>query len=357
MQCASETNSVQRYHGQIGTMRLLFALLVAPLLSLAQPWSIERLYTRPFVWGTAPGKLTWARQAPTLIFAWNADGRACMALYAYHARQRKLVRLTDFVNQKDELTAGEPERDPRLRAYLPPAEGIRDFDVARDGSRVVFSHQGDLYLVPTSGLEAPFRLTRTKAVESSPHFSPEGTRLAYARSGELFVQDLANGQLWQVTNIEGGRLSGWSWSPDGRWFVYLVRRGEGREALIPNYSGRFVKAHPFPRSVAGDEPQEVEAYVIGLDGRKPRLLDTGTLDKRVYLDMPQWSPDSSKLLLCITHPSMKRRQVLVISRDTGKAVVVHEEQDAKWVNHTWAGGAAESPQVLVTSERDGWSHL
>ncbi len=340
-------------------MRFLITLLSCTLLSLAQEWSLERLYTRPFVWGTTPSDLTWSKKGHTLVFTWNALGGRFMDLYAYHPDQRKLTRLTDFENVKDELNASEAEKDPRLRVYLAPAGGIGDFDVSRDGARVAFSYQGDLYLVRTGAAQPPFRLTRTKTGEDSPRFSPDGTKLAYTRAGQVLVQDLGNGQLWQATDIEAeaGQLSGWRWSPDGRWFVCMVRRGEGRQTLIPNYSGRFVMARPFPRSVAGDQPRETELFVVASEGGKPKTLENGPLGNRVYLEMPDWSPDSTKLLVRVTHPGMKQRQVVVIDRETGRARVVHEEKDEKWVSSAYAAWSPDSRQVLFSSERDGWSHL
>jgi dipeptidyl aminopeptidase/acylaminoacyl peptidase len=338
-------------------MRFLVTLLSFSFLVLAEEWSIERLYTRPFVWGTSPSDLTWSKKGHTLVFTWNAQGGHFMDLYAYHPDQRKLVRLTDFENVKDELNAGEEEKDARLRIFKAPSSGIGDFSVSNDGSRVAFSYKGDLYLVRTDGSEAPFRLTRTKTGEGSPHFSPDGSKLAYTRSGQLHVQDLGNGQLWQATDVKQERLTGWRWSPDGRWFAYMVRRGEGRQTLIPNYSGRFVAARPFPRSVAGDQPQESELFIVASEGGKPLRVEPGPLGNRVYMNLPEWSPDSSKLLVSVTHPGMKRRQVLTIERAARKPRLVHEEKDEKWVSQAFAAWSPDSRQVLFSSEQDGWSHL
>ncbi len=78
-------------------------------------------------------------------------------------------------------------------------------------------------------------------------------RLAFSRDGQLFVQDLRTGQLWQATEIEGegASLGGWRWSPDGKRFVYTVRAGAGRKLLLPNYSGRLVTASQLSADAAG----------------------------------------------------------------------------------------------------------
>ena len=152
--------------------------------------SLERLFTRPYAWGTRPSTLRWAKKAPVLIFLWNSEGKRFLDLYAWHADPKKLVRLTNLESNKDDLNLSEEQRDDRLRRYLAPPPGLADFDVSQDGRRVAFSHKGDLYLASTDGSSELLRLTRTKASESSPAFSPDGNALASIRGGQVIVQNL-----------------------------------------------------------------------------------------------------------------------------------------------------------------------
>ena len=64
--------------------RLLACLLMPAALLAAESWSLEKLYTRPFVWGTSPTEITWSKQGHTLLFLWNAEGNRFRDLYAYH---------------------------------------------------------------------------------------------------------------------------------------------------------------------------------------------------------------------------------------------------------------------------------
>src|SRR6478672_3406658 len=139
---------------------------------------LERLFTRPYAWGTSPSNLRWAKKAPVLLFLWNSDGRRFRDLYAWHAETKKLLRLTDLESDKDELNVTEEQRDDRLRQYLAPPPGLADFDVSQDGRRATFSYKGDLYLTPTDGSSPLLRLTRTKEAETAPTFSADGSLLA-----------------------------------------------------------------------------------------------------------------------------------------------------------------------------------
>jgi dipeptidyl aminopeptidase/acylaminoacyl peptidase len=213
--------------------------------------------------------------------------------------------------------------------------------------------------VPTDGSEPPFRLTKTKTAETSPQLSPDGSKIAYLRGGQLLVQDLGNGQLWQVTDVEGesNSLLAYRWSPDGRRFIYMVRKGSSRKMVLPNYSGRFVKARTFPRTVAGDKPTEFALYVVPVKGGKPNELDLGSWNGKVYATLPEWSPDSNLLLLRSIHPDMKKGQIRVIDAKTGNSKALHEETDQKWAAWPSAGWSPDSRFVFFTSDQDGWSHL
>ncbi|MCP5110934.1 MAG: S9 family peptidase, partial [bacterium] len=81
---------------------------------------------------------------------------------------------------------------------------------------VAFSYKGELFTVPTNGSAEPFRLTRTKSAEGSPQLSPDAKRLASIRGGQVVIQDLENGQLWQVTDVTTPEtLQSYRWSPSG----------------------------------------------------------------------------------------------------------------------------------------------
>ena len=257
-------------------MKLVLVLLTLGLPCLARDWTLERLYTRPYIWGTAPQTITWSKQGHTLVFRWNAEGKRFRDLYAFHPDGKRLVRLTDLESFADDLLLSEAEKDKRRKQYLMPKAGVSRFALARDGSKVAFSYKGDLFLVPTDGSAKAFRLTRTKAGESAPQFSPDGKKLASLRDGQIVVQNLANGQLWQVSDVKSPEeLTSYRWSPDGSRFVYVARKAKGRQMPLPNYSGRFVTANKFSRSVVGDEPPARAICLVSAKGGKPVKVEMG----------------------------------------------------------------------------------
>ncbi len=94
-------------------------------------------------------------------------------------------------------------------------------------TQVAFEYGGDLWVVGRTGGEAR-RLTSTPAIETDPHFSPDGKWVAFTsnRTGSP--------QVWVVSS-EGGepRRLTWhpspsyarGWTPDGREVLYASDRG------------------------------------------------------------------------------------------------------------------------------------
>ena len=68
----------------------------------------------------------------------------------------------------------------------------------------------------------PRRMTAGEKRDSDPRFSPDGRRLAFLSnrggSSQIWVLDLSGGDPVQATSFPT-EVGGFSWSPDGKWFV------------------------------------------------------------------------------------------------------------------------------------------
>ena len=259
--------------------------------------------------------------------------------------------------QKDEIDRGEgltPEANIRC---LPAARALARFrDVARDASRVAFIYRGDVYLASTGEPGIPLRLTRTKAAESAPEFSPDGKRVAYLREGEIYVHEVTTGAISQITD-SGGLVREFHWSPDGMMFAYATT-AHSRTLLLPNYSGEFVMAPPFPRTVASDDPAECSLWIVNVAGGKPARMDDSSFGAKVSLAQTlKWSPDSTRLLSVAIEPRMKKLQIQVSDAKTGRTRTIFEDADDRWVFSSSALWSPDGLDVLLSSERDGYAHL
>jgi Tol biopolymer transport system component/imidazolonepropionase-like amidohydrolase len=95
-------------------------------------------------------------------------------------------------------------------------------DVHPDGTQIVFSLLGDLYLLPMGGGEAR-RITSGTAYDVQPRFSPDGKWIAFAsdRGGmeNLWVADREGKNPRPVTTDKANAINSPAWSPDGQYLV------------------------------------------------------------------------------------------------------------------------------------------
>jgi tricorn protease len=97
---------------------------------------------------------------------------------------------------------------------------------ALSAGHVAFAHGGDLWIADRRGGVAR-RLTATAAVESHPHFSPDGRWIAFTsdRAGgdDVYVVGVEGGQPTRLTwHPSGASVRGWT--PDGRRVLYASSR-------------------------------------------------------------------------------------------------------------------------------------
>ncbi len=115
---------------------------------------------------------------------------------------------------------------------------LRFVQASPDGSNVVYSALGKLYMVSAKG-GTPKRLTTSSdEFEYYPQFSRDGKQLVFVswhdqRQGQIKVMDLASGKL-RVVSKEPGKYLEPTFSPDGKQLVY--RKGGAGNLLDKRWS-------------------------------------------------------------------------------------------------------------------------
>jgi dipeptidyl aminopeptidase/acylaminoacyl peptidase len=170
--------------------------------------------------------------------------------------------------------------------------------------------KGKLYSISADGRRRTVidGIRTTRVGGGSAAWSPDGTRLAFARyGGGISIADASNRHLIRVT--ARGREP--AWSPDGSQLVftqgislYLVRAdGRGLQRLFP---GRNAQWSPDGSRIAFQLHDEGSGggdsiYVSALDGSQRLRLatggvpDCGPLPGYTHNQEPAWAPDGSRI--------------------------------------------------------------
>jgi WD40 repeat protein len=138
-----------------------------------------------------------------------------------------------------------------------------------DGTRLVYSESGKLYLTDASGSE-PQQLDTgcvSSCSDTSAAFSSDGTRLVFVRgaSGAIATLDLASGRVVELGSTAPDYNERPRWSPDGTQIIFSRQDKFGNGSAV---------------------------FVVDADGRNLRRLSSAGLPAR----LPDWSPDGSRIV-------------------------------------------------------------
>jgi dipeptidyl aminopeptidase/acylaminoacyl peptidase len=199
-----------------------------------------------------------------------------------------------------------------IRKSLPPAS--ISFTSASPPTSLPIAVFSNLWIVNFDGSEHRPLTTGTYS-DSSPRWSPDGTRVAFVsdRDGksQLYVHWMDSGQTAKLTDVENAP-AGISWSPDGKQigFTSLVPSDPPKIATLPA-APEGAKWADAPK-VYEDliyrfngpgylKPGYSQLFVVAADGGAPRQLTTGNSPHgpgagdfgRSYVS---WAPDGKSLI-------------------------------------------------------------
>lgn len=130
--------------------------------------------------------------------------------------------------------------------------------ISPDGSRIAFAYGGDLFVVPASGGEARC-IVSDAAYDYAPVWSPDGSTIAYAsdRYGnfDLFVVAAGGGAPRRLTTHSAAEVP-WAFTPDGKSVYFSAQIADPAEsALFPKASMSELYSVP----VTGGRPVRILA--------------------------------------------------------------------------------------------------
>lgn len=322
------------------------------------------------------GLPTTARATPdakTIVFLRSGSRDRVNSIYGFDVetgRTRTIIEPNRILGEGGEtLTPEEVARRERMRLTT---SGFVDYEILPDGTQLLTSLAGKLYLVALA--DGTMRTLETNGAVDAPKVSPDGRLVAYVRGGDLYVLPLEGGAERRLTSDASGdvtnglaefiaqeemdRSEGLWWSPDSTQIAFERADATGverRTVLDETDAFRPATSVPYPRP--GKDNVAVKVGVVSVTGTPaPRWLDWDHA-RYPYLARASWLKDSPLTLQVQTRD---QREVVVLVADprTGAVTPIHTERDEAWValhdGLRWIGHGAS---FLWITERNGAPEL
>ena len=216
-------------------------------------------------------------------------------------------------------------------------------------------------------------------------FSPDGNRVAYVRTNDLYVEPVAGGAITRLTTdgstttINGGfdwvheeelfLRDGFRWSPDGAHIAYwqLDVRGVRDFLLINTTDSLYPFTVPVQYPKAGTTNAASRIGVVSATGGPTAWVNVPGDPRNNYLARMDWAANTSELLIQQLDRRQQQRTFWMATAATGAVRSVYVERDSAWID-IWDDlvGYGPGPSVhwteggkefLVLSEMDGWRHI
>jgi dipeptidyl-peptidase-4 len=327
----------------------------------------------PYPGTVTPGEIAFTPDGSAVTYL-KAEGQTLSRVVwradvAAGARPKVVARAPAEADAEANLSPEETLRRERQRLR---ETGIAQVARAARADLIVAPVQGDLFLLKGEGpLE---QLTDTPSPEIDPQLSPDGSKVAFVREGELYVMDLATREERQLTRgacdgvshglaefiaqEELDRASGFWWAPDGSVIAFQ----ETDERQVPPYpivhqGGETISVETHRYPFAGALNAKVRLGLVAVESGETTWLNHTEPSDDSYLARVTWE-DAHNLLIQLLARDQTVLRLYRVDVAAKTRLLLLEERSEAWVNlHDDLRVVEPGGELLWSSERTGFKHL
>jgi len=207
-------------------------------------------------------------------------------------------------------------------------------------------------------------------------FDPAGERVAYVSEHDIFVEDIASGEVVRLTSDGTKTLingtfdwvyeeeffarDGFRWSPDGESIAYWQLDAEGVRhfLMINNTDSVYSYTVPVEYPKAGGTNSAARVGVVSSGGGETTWCKVPGDLRDNYIPRMEWSGNSDEIVIQRMNRHQNENRIMLCDAATGDMRTVLVETDAAYLDAVsdwqWLRGDREFTWV---SERTGWRHL
>ncbi|MBV8570772.1 MAG: S9 family peptidase [Acidobacteriaceae bacterium] len=203
-------------------------------------------------------------------------------------------------------------------------------------------------------------------------FSPDSSAVAYVRANNLYVQNLANFKVRQLTRdgshtiINGtsdwvyeeelNLRDGFRWSPEGKRiaFWHFDSSGVGEYPLIDYTDSVYPTIRMIPYPKAGTTNSAASVEVVDVVSGKTKSMEVPGDPRNNYIARMEWAGNPREIVIEQLNRLQNTARLFIGEVSSGKTRQIFEDRDKAWVDVNEIRPLGES--FVWLSERDGWRH-
>jgi dipeptidyl-peptidase-4 len=285
------------------------------------------------------------------------------------------IDLYDFATLKKVATVLD------TKSHTDLADGIDSYTFSNDEKQIlianntspIFRHSftATYYLYNLATKE----LTKVLENVQEPTFSPDGTKIGYAKENDLFIYDIASKAITQVTTdgkkneiING--IADWvyeeefafvrafDWSSDSKKLAFI----RFDESKVPQFSMDMYQKDLYPTSQtfkypkAGEKNSEVSLHIFEVGSKSAKKINLGNYSD-FYIARMKWTNDANILSAQVLNRHQDNLDLIFVDGTIGTAKVILNEKDKAYVDVTDNLTFLKDNSFIWTSEKDGFNHI
>lgn len=320
-----------------------------------------------------PGSIRITPDGSKVLFLRSEPRSFVHALYEFDVQtgQERVLLTAEQILQGAEENLSPEERARRERQRQ-TARGIAGYTLTEDGTTIVTSLSGRLFLVDRATAKVREITSSSKEAAIDPQVSKDGSKLAHCRGNDLHITDLRSGtetviaksesptvtygQAEFVAQEEMDRDHGTWFSPDAQLVAVQRTDTAGMELFHiadPTAPEHEPETWPYPR--AGGKNAVVGLEVRRCDGAGSPVRVQWDSERFPYLARVTWK-EHAPLMILVQNRAQTEQVLLAVDHTTGSTREILRERDEAWLE--LVGG---NPRVLpdgtllwMTEKDAGW---